>query len=114
MVPDRAIIVLNIGSRDEDMLLTLHRQATRSHRQSMAAPVAAAPCRASGLVQWPATDIDFPHREITLSSVDQGKSHDKIYSICRRGTFTAGRSATRRVSTNGFRAQRNVCRTSAR
>jgi len=49
-VRDRAIIVLNIGSGNEDMLLALHRQATRSHRQSMAMPLAAAPYRASGLL----------------------------------------------------------------
>jgi hypothetical protein len=49
-VRDRAIIVLIIGSGD--MLLALHRQATRSHRPSMAMPLAAAPYRASGLVLW--------------------------------------------------------------
>jgi hypothetical protein len=52
-VRDRAIIVLNIGFGDEDMLLALHRQATRSHRPSIAGtamPLAAAPYRASGLV----------------------------------------------------------------
>jgi hypothetical protein len=43
-------IVTIIGSGD--MLLALHRQATRSHRPSMAMPLAAAPCRASGLVLW--------------------------------------------------------------
>jgi len=32
-----------------DMLLALHRRATRSHRPSMAMPLAAAPYRASGL-----------------------------------------------------------------
>jgi hypothetical protein len=56
-VRDRAIIVLNIGSGDEDMLLALHRQATRSHRQSMAMPLAAAPYRASGLVLWHFSDM---------------------------------------------------------
>src|ERR1700688_957611 len=34
------------------MLLALHRQATRSHRPSMAMPLAAAPYRASGFVHW--------------------------------------------------------------
>jgi hypothetical protein len=37
------------------MLLALHRQATRSHRPSIAGtamPLAAAPYRASGLVHW--------------------------------------------------------------
>jgi hypothetical protein len=48
-VRDRAIIVLN-DHRSGDMLLALHRQATHSHRPSMAMPLAAAPYRASGLV----------------------------------------------------------------
>jgi hypothetical protein len=39
------------------MLLALHRQATRSHRPSMAMPLAAAPYRASGLVLWHKADI---------------------------------------------------------
>src|ERR1700730_3608834 len=38
------------------MLLALHRQATRSHRPSMAMPLAAAPYRASGLVLWRKAD----------------------------------------------------------
>src|SRR5258706_15203362 len=39
------------------MLLALHRQATRSHRPSMAMPLAAAPYRASGLVPWHLADV---------------------------------------------------------
>jgi hypothetical protein len=39
------------------MLLALHRQATRSHRPSMAMPLAAAPYRASGLVRWRKADV---------------------------------------------------------
>ena len=39
------------------MPLALHRQATRSHRPSMAMPLAAAPYRASGLVHWREADI---------------------------------------------------------
>jgi hypothetical protein len=38
-------------------LLALHRQATRSHRPSMAMPPAAAPYCASGLVIWRITDL---------------------------------------------------------
>src|SRR5258707_12447335 len=49
-VRDRAIIVLNPSSVSGDMLLALHRRATRSHRPSMAMPLAAAPYRAAGLV----------------------------------------------------------------
>ena len=52
---DRAIIVLN-DRRSGDMLLALHRQATRSHRPSMAMPLAPATYRASGLVLWHKTD----------------------------------------------------------
>jgi hypothetical protein len=39
------------------MLLALHRQATRSHRPSMAMPLAAALYRASGLVLWHLADL---------------------------------------------------------
>ena len=44
-----------IGSGD--MLMALHRQATRSHRPSTAMPLAAAPYRASGLVLWHFSDL---------------------------------------------------------
>jgi len=52
----RAIIVLN-HHRFWDMLLALHRRATRSHRPSVAMPLAAAPYRASGLVRWHKADM---------------------------------------------------------
>jgi hypothetical protein len=43
-----------------DMLLALHRRATRSHRRPMAMPLAAAPYRASGLVHWHFSDLTRP------------------------------------------------------
>jgi len=44
------------AERSSDMLLALHRQATRSHRPSLAMPLAAASYRASGLVRWREAD----------------------------------------------------------
>src|SRR6202023_3802849 len=58
-VRDRAIIVLN-DHRFWGYALALHRQATRSHRPSIAGtamPLAAAPYRASGLVRWHISDM---------------------------------------------------------
>src|SRR5271156_5949400 len=52
------------------MLLALHRQATRSHRPSMAMPLAAALYRASGLVLWREAAI---HHRIAPNQIGDGE-----------------------------------------
>src|SRR5258708_38103247 len=68
-VRDHAIIVLNHIIGSEDMLVTLHRRATRSHRPSMAMPPAAVPYRASGLVLWHKTDTAIASLDVRFRGV---------------------------------------------
>ena len=70
------------------MLLALHRQATRSHRPSMAMPLAAALYRASGLVPWHETDM--PKWSLYVRSWGRSghlAARPRRPSLTRSGTF---------------------------
>ena len=64
------------------MLLALHRRATRSHRPSMAMPLAAAPYRASGLVHRHETDLSGRRTDVRFSNRPFGVKHFQTIHQC--------------------------------
>ena len=64
------------------MLLALHRRATRSHRPSMAMPLAAAPYRASGLVHRHETDLSGRRTDVCFSNRPFGVKHFQTIHQC--------------------------------
>src|ERR1700730_3757059 len=74
------------------MLLALHRQATRSHRPSMAMPLAAAPYRASGLVLWHFSDMSGLAGEVRFYLRTPGAKvlPKALWTVGARGKGAAG------------------------